>query len=447
MKRLFIYFFCTVAATVATMAQAPQWVISHPTSDTEYIGIGEAPLSEPDYIKKATANALADISAQIALRVEKNSLFKLVDIDGKSRNMLENNIEEKLITWLEGQELKESYNSGSTYYVCYTLNKELYAKNAEKRRQQALSTGTDYLNKGLEAEAAMNLTQAIQLYGQGLEAVAPWLFMDLTTYRNGKSINVPVELYNSCINTFAGMAITANVANVEGEMFKAIGTPIAGCLSKNGQTIPNIRLKAEFVTGGGEVSPAKETDYTGTAEFYVTNITSKEKVQELRIGIDDSFTESLTETCRQLLKNQLLPSAKITITLKNAPATAYIYASKGDLKGIEKQIGRILTNNYFTISEDPDNATFFIDVASEMEMSNIVTGGIYPLNTSYSSLTIKFYDNKSEELLLDYSVDKVKILSPTTETAEETIDTAVREIMKRVNRELPKKLKKLNLNK
>ena len=88
----------------------------------------------------------------------------------------------------------------------------------------------------------MNLSQAAQLYGKGLEAVEPWAFMDLTTNAGGSSVNVPIELYNAYVNVFSGMTITTNVTMVEGEAFKAIADPIAGCLSKNGVVVPNVKL-------------------------------------------------------------------------------------------------------------------------------------------------------------------------------------------------------------
>lgn len=72
----------------------------------------------------------------------------------------------------------------------------------------------------------------------------------------------------------AEWAITTNVMMVEGEAFKAIAEPIAGCLSKNGVVVPNVKLKASFASGNGTVSPAIQTDYTGTAgilrnEYYL----------------------------------------------------------------------------------------------------------------------------------------------------------------------------------
>ena len=347
-----------------------------------------------------------------------------------------------MVAWLEGQELKETYQSDENYYVYYSLDKKVFARNSESRRKQAIRMGMDYLKKGQEAEEMMNLAQAVQLYGKGLEAVEPWVFMDLVN--NG--VNVPTELYHAFVNVFSNMAITTNVVQVEGEAFKAISTPLAGCLSKNGIVVPSVKLKARFVTGGGAVSEPMETDHTGTAEFYVTNITSKENFQELRISIDDSFIQALPNSYRQLLQTQVWPSAKITILLNSAPITAYLYVNDdNDLEGIEKRISSLLTNNHFTMSEDPDVSQIFIDMTTKMEMGSVVTGGVYDLNTCYCTFVLKFYNNKMEQLLLDYSVNQVKVLSPVHKSAEETIAMCIREVMKRVNRELPNRLKKMSL--
>lgn len=442
MKRLILKMLFVLLEFVPLWAQTPRWVTNHPVSEQEYIGIGMAPLSDADYMKKATQNALADIASQISIKLENNSFLHTVDVDGKARDMFEDKIQSSMAAWLEGQELKETYQSDDNYYVCYSLDKKVYARNSESRRKQVVQIGLDYLQKGREAESMMNLAQAVQLYGKGLEAVEPWVFMNLVS----DGMNVPTELYHAFVNVFSNMTITTNVVQVEGEAFKAISIPLAGCLSKNGDVVPNVRLKASFVTGGGAVSEPIETDHTGTAEFYVTNITSKEGVQDLRISIDDSFMQALPDSYRQLLQNQVWPSAKVTVLLKSVPVTAYLYINdENDLEGIEKRISSLLTNNHFTMSEDSDASQIFIDLTTKMELGSVVTGGMYDLNTCYCTFILKFYNNKTEQLLLDYSVNQVKVLSPVHKSAEETIAMCIREVMKRVNRELPNRLKKLSL--
>jgi hypothetical protein len=157
--------------------------------------------------------------------------------------------------------------------------------------------------------------------------------------------------------------------------------------------------------------------------------------------------KALPKAYRQLLQNQAWPSAKVTVSLKSAPVTAYLYVNDNhDLEGIEKRISSLLTSNYFTLSEDPDTPKFFIDLSTQMDMGEVVSGGVYDLNTCYCTFVLKIYNNQTEQLLLDYSVNRVKVLSPAHKTAEEAIDACSREVMKRVKKELPNRLKKLNLN-
>lgn len=431
---------------MALHAQAPAWVTTHPVSDKAYVGIGMASMDEADYVQRATSNALSDIASQIAVKVEANSLLHTVDVDGRSRELFEEKIRSTLTGWIEGHELKDSYQSGNTYYVYYTLDKATHRKNAEAKRTAAIRTGMDYLDKGRAAEEMMNLVQAAQLYCKGLEAVEPWMFMELTTLSGGRQVNLPVELYHAFINVFSGMAITTNTVQVEGETFKPVPTPLAGCLSKDGVVVPNVKLCLAFIKGGGDVSAPVQTDHTGTAEFHVTNITSKLPVQELRISIDDSFLGTLPEVYRKLVDTATWPSAKITLTLQSTPVTAYLYVSDNhDLEGIERQLRSLLTNNHFALTEDPDAATCFIELSSSVGMGEVVSGGMYDLNTCYCTLVLKIYDNHSQEQLLDYSVNSVKVLVPTNKTVEQTLAQCVREVMRRVNRELPDKLSKMNI--
>ena len=446
MKKLIIVISLWLLGSLALIAQQPAWVTSHPTDDNAYIGIGFATLDEPNYIQKATQNALNDIALQIATRIESNSFMHTVDIDGKSKELFEDQIRSSVVSYLEGQKLVDSYQNERNYYVYYSLDKATYENSTQKHKRAAISTGLDYYNKARKALESNSLVTAVQLLGKGLEAVSPWLFMDLSTTVDGNRFDIPAELYNAYIQVFDGLTITVNQLNIEGEAFKPIKAPIAGCLSRNGSVIPNVKLKAEFVMGSGEITPPVATDYNGTSEFYVTNITSKASVQEIRISIDDSFITDLPVSYRQLIKKQSWPSAKITISLAPQQVTAYLNVSNSDLSSCEKQITAILANQHFTMTEDPDNAMLFIDLSTSLELGGVVPGDMYDLNECLCGLALKIYNNESTALLLNYVVDRIRVLSPANKTPEQTEMMCVRELMKRVKRELPKQIKNLTLN-
>ena len=438
-------FFLFSSLSLSLWAQEPDWVKSHPVSADEYIGVGMAPLSDSDYVKTATQNALSDLATQIALKVENNSFLQTVDVDGHSRQLFEDKIQTSLAAWLEGQKLKDSYRSDRNYYVLYTLSKKTYQANVEERRRQVASTGYHFLLEGERAESIMDLPRAVELYAKGLQQVEPWLFLDLEVMEDGTRINVANELYTALAKVFSGLALTTNVAQVEGEPFKAVPTPLAGCLSRGGVVVPGVKLVARFAKGSGELTPAIVTDHNGTSEFYITNITSKEAVQEVRISIDDSFLATLPKAYVQMLQQQSWPSAKVTLTLKAQPILAYFYVKDdNDLEGIERNLRSLLTNNYFSLTEDPDAAQCFVEVESKLDLGTVVQGDVNDLNTCLCSLELKFYNNATEQLLLDYNLQNVRVLVPASKSAEQGLAMCVREVMKRVNRELPAKLKKIN---
>lgn len=431
---------------LAANAQTPEWVTVHPVSEKEYVGIGSAPLSDTDHVRAATQNALGDIASQIAVRVEDDSFLHIVDIDGHSREMLEDKIRTNATEWIEGHKLVATWTSSDTYYVYYTLDKGLYSRKYEEKQTKTVNTALQYLENGKHAEQSQSLAEAALLYAKGLETVEPWLFMDLSYYTaGGARKNIAAELYDAYINVFSGMVITTSVYQTEGEPFKPVPEPVAACLSKDGEVIPNIRLKAEFTRGAGETTPPSATDFTGTAEFYITNITSKEQVQEVTISIDDSFIDALPSGSRALVKSVSLPSAKISIIVSAPPATLYLHIGDNDLEGCENHIRNLLGNNSFSLTDDPDSAQCFAELNSLIELGNPVSGGNYDLNVCYCTLILKIYDNNSGETLLDYSVNRLKVLSPVHKSAEGTLAAAVREVMKRVNRELPEMLKKVKL--
>ena len=436
--------FVALFATQAN-AQKPKWMKERPTSNKEYIGIGSASLDDADHIEVAKQNAFSDIASQIATRVDATAFMHTVDVDGKSKQLFEEKITNTMSAWVEGIEIVDTYKDNNRYYVYCTLNREAYKQNAEARRSEAISKGTDYLFKGRTAQEGMNLSQAVLLYAKGLEAIEPWLFMDLTTDLNGSKIDVAAELYNAYISVFGGMAITTNVANINAETFKAVSTPIAACLSKDGEVVPNVKLVAKFISGEGSVTAPIETDYNGTSEFYITNITSNKKVQEVQISIDNSFIESLPESYRLLLEKQNLPVAKVTISLANGAPKAYLYVDDlNDIKGIENEIKKIVSADCFALTENVNDADFFVELSSWIENGGVV-GGASNSNVNYCNVKLKIYDNKTQDVVLEYTIDNVKVLTPTNKNKAAATLTCQKEMTKRIKRDLPKKLKSINL--
>ncbi|MGN1210887.1 MAG: LPP20 family lipoprotein [Candidatus Cryptobacteroides sp.] len=432
-------------AAVTMFGQVPSWVTVRPVSDTKYIGIGMASVSEPDFQKVAMSNAMHEIASQISVSIESTSFMQTVDVDGRSKSLFEEKVKESVAANIEGQELKGTYNDGSRYYVYYELDRNAYKKQVKARRERGINLGLDWYSKGMSAERMHNYSGAVQMYAKGLQAIEPYLYLDLTTEYSGRKFDVATELYNAYINVFSGMELAQNVTELGVEAFKPCGEPLTVCLTRGSEAMANVVLKASFVSGEGEVTAPVKTDSEGMATFYITNVTSKQAIQTVEVGIDDSFLSSLPASYSALLEGMSYPTARFTAVLMNPNYTAYLMVEQNDLDTCVKQVRSILANNYFEFTEDTA-ANLFVTISTKMDVGSTFKGELYDMNECYGSLSVKVYDNIRQTQLIDYNVSQVKVLVPADKTEEQAKAMCSREVLKRVKVELPKVLKKMNVN-
>ena len=444
MKRL-VLSLCLLASMVSLYAQAPQWVTRRPVADGKYIGIGMALLTDPDCRNVAVNNAMLDIASQISVNIESSSFMQTLDVDGKSRELFEEKVKSKMAANISGQVLKDSYQSASQYYVYYELDKKKYEKFVADQKKKGTELGLDYYLKGRMAEASHSYVNAVKLYAKGLEAIEPYLYLDLKAKYEGRQIDLPTELYNACIGVFSGLELVQNITEVGVEAFKPCGEPLAVCLSKGGEVIPNVTMKASFTTGDGTLTADTKTDITGTAVFYVTNVTSKLPLQTVEVRIDDSFIADVPASYRELIDTSAWPGATFTLVLTSSNYTAYYMVERNDVEACDRQVRAILVNNNFDLTEDTA-ANLFITLSTGLDVGGTVAGELYDMNECFVTLTLKIYDNLNQKELLNYNVPQVRVLVPVTRSEQQTMAMLARELMKRVNVQLPQALKKLNIN-
>jgi hypothetical protein len=323
--------------------------------------------------------------------------------------------------------------------VYYELDKKKYEKSVADQKKKGIELGLDYYTKGRAAEASHAYVNAVKLYAQGLEAVEPYLHLDLTAKVDGRRVDLPTELYNACIGVFSGFELVPNLTEVNVEAYKPCPDPLAVCLSKAGEVVPNIAMKASFTTGEGALTADTKTDITGTAVFYVTNVTSKEAIQTVDVKIDDSFLADLPESYKALIDTAMLPKVTFTLVLVSPDYTAFFDVQRNDIDACEKQIRSILVNNNFDLSSD-NNADFYVSLSTVYEEGGKVAGELYDMKECFTSLTLRIYDNKTRVEVMNYNLPQIRLLVPASNSVQQAKAMCARELMKRVNVQLPQAL-------
>lgn len=436
---------CLMVSLVNLYAKVPQWVTRRPADDTKYIGIGVAPVSDPDHRNIATTNALLEIANQISVNIQSSSFMQTLDVDGRSKELFEEKVKASVVADVSGHQLKGTYQSKTHYYVYYELDKKKYEKSVADQKKKGIELGLDYYTKGRAAEASHAYVNAVKLYAQGLEAVEPYLHLDLTAKVDGRRVDLPTELYNACIGVFSGFELVPNLTEVNVEAYKPCPDPLAVCLSKAGEVVPNIAMKASFTTGEGALTADTKTDITGTAVFYVTNVTSKEAIQTVDVKIDDSFLADLPESYKALIDTAMLPKVTFTLVLVSPDYTAFFDVLRNDIDACEKQIRSILVNNNFDLSSD-NNADFYVSLSTVYEEGGKVAGELYDMKECFTSLTLRIYDNKTRVEVMNYNLPQIRLLVPASNSVQQAKAMCARELMKRANVQLPQALKKMNIN-
>lgn len=331
----------------------------------------------------------------------------------------------------------------------YELNKDDYAALVEARRQKAIRNGFDFWYKGHITLQQGDLMTAIELFSNGMEAIRPVLNQELFCSYEGKTINLATELYAALAGVFDGITIVLNPATVSVTPFQGIREPIAIGVYRNGNPLRNIRLKAEFVSGSGDLSSMSPTDESGVAALYVRNITSKQAQQEIGISlIDDVFSLFRKGSYAALFKQMLssLPGATLTVNTVQTQTSAYVRSAQSDIEAVERTVKSLLNNHFFNVVASPSEADIIVTLDNKCRKGNIVPGELYNFIEFFSTLGIKIENNRTGQILLNYSINDERTLVPENKSASQGKNMAARELIKRLNREFARELKKITFD-
>lgn len=427
----------------------PDWVKQHPVSGLSYIGIGMAEISEGDYQQKAKQNALSDLVSEIQVVIAANSLLNTLEDDGNVKQTFAESIRTEARAEIENFRLVDSWRSDNEYWVYYELNKDDYAALVEARRQKAIRNGFDFWYKGHITLQQGDLMTAIELFSNGMEAIRPVLNQELFCSYEGKTINLATELYAALAGVFDGITIVLNPATVSVTPFQGIREPIAIGVYRNGNPLRNIRLKAEFVSGSGDLSSMSPTDKSGVAALYVRNITSKQAQQEIGISlIDDVFSLFRKGSYAALFKQMLssLPGVTLTINTAQTQTSAYVRSAQSDIEAVERTVKSLLNNHFFNVVASPSEADIIVTLDNKCRKGNTVPGELYNFIEFFSTLGIKIENNRTGQTMLNYSINDERTLVPENKSASQGKNMAARELIKRLNWEFVRELKKITFD-
>lgn len=449
MKIKLLICFLTLFYLVTNAQDIPSWVNQHPINEFGYAGVGMAKTDEAGYMNKAKERALADLASEISIQISSSSLLNTIENDGIVKELYAETIRSTFQTDIEKFRLVDSWKNGEEYWVYYELNRLDYEEYIEKKRQKAIKDGFDFWYRGNTMIQQGNMTSGIDLLIKAWEVIQPVIHMELRCSYNGKIINLGTETYASLAGIFNGITLSVTPQSLNGQAFQGISDSIKVQVFRNGNPLRNIQLHAKFLSGDGDLSSPPPTDINGESVFYVKNITSKQEQQEIRVSlVMDTFKTLVNGKLGILFKESLttLPEASLTVKLEKKQLNAYVLTTKDGLQTLATSMKSMLTNNYFNIVNSPSQADVIITLDNQLRKGGIIAGELYNMVEYFSTLSVRILNNRTNTIVLNYSLNDVRTLVPENKSKIQAETMAVRDLLKRLKKEFPLQLKTLTID-
>lgn len=423
----------------------PDWVRERPVSSVYYIGIGRAPKTDKDYMQTAKQNALKDLASELKVQVSSGSLLHTIEDErGNVDSRFEETVRVSVSENMEKFHMAGTWQDEKEYWVYYELSVIDYEEYMEKRRHDAISQGYDFWVKGNAALQAGELMTALEFWMKGMQVVQPVINEELRCDHEDGQIDVACELYGSVKNVFSGVVLSADSISVKARAFHALDNPVGLTLTRKGTPLRNVSLRAVFVRGDGRLGQEIRTDAEGKAKLYVENVTASLPRQQVKVTINDEAFRSISKGIFGELVKEVLASAPqviVNIELVQENMKACIRAASGADATLVRAVKDLLTRNRFIMVENPALADLEIVVSAESRKGEKQRAGVSAVVAWYATVGVTITRREGGVVLLEYLPDEVKVLQAESVPETTARRAVVNELTKRMNRQLPERLK------
>lgn len=230
----------------------PDWVMSRPIDAGYYIGIGVAnkmqfPLN---YHEEAKRQALNELASEIEVNVNSNSMLFSLEQNGELKEEFKSFTKLTTNTSIKNFEQVDAFETSTDYYLFYRLSKAQYKADKQAAIDKAISESVVAYEEGVAQEARENYREALQLYMQALNPVAPYLNEQLKTTYKGNEVYWGSELMKAIGELTLSMKLNPTRSSVKtswGHSFSS--TELGFELRKNGKPVKNMPVRFSYTEG------------------------------------------------------------------------------------------------------------------------------------------------------------------------------------------------------
>ncbi len=389
---------------VPIAAPPPSWTGARPVSSTDYIGIGSATKSRPDYQEAAKKNALNDLASEISVRVEGNSLLSTLERTGRFQEEFKSTIATSTKELLEGYQLVGSYEDAQQYWLYYRLDKAEHARLKAERKQQAVAQATDLHKRAMTALRGGDLRSAFDSDLRGLLAMKEyWGGNDLAEV-DGRQVQLANELFNSLQRMAAGVRLSVlpeRCALDWGNHFRR-EILINAAFADNGTKLAQLPMVIAYPGANGMVTERRNTDSEGRARTFVQRVDIGAAPRELVVKLDlDGLVgqENDPALVRPLLASIAAPQVHVPLDVTLPKVFLKLDERNFGAPVQEGQFGLVLKQGLANMGFRTVERATDADLVVELQADTRATGESSGFHTAVLDQSVKVVDRKTNDTI------------------------------------------------
>lgn len=367
-----------VAPVVEETKPAPVWVNSRPNSGFKFVGIGFADKKAgSNYQMEAKKNALYDLASEIKVNISSNSVLYTVQNSNNFNESFNSLIKLSNTDNIEGYELIDSYENDKQYWVYYSLDKQAYADQKAKKKQQLILKASHLIDNAYQDEKNANFSSSLKKRIQAFSLLSPYLNEEITfdTQLTHGFQNI-FDLTTAIQQQLQSISLLENMKQNEIKPYQATYSPLMySLLLKNKAALQNFPFSIKSNDDRVRVNEKSATNNNGELQVIINEAAAYNQMVSLSLNPDIEgllANDSISQNAIKLLK-QFVQTNDLQLQVRVSNINLYIHVVEKNLgkpinQGlIASMIQQKFTGNEFNLLDKPDNADFIIEASADTQ--------------------------------------------------------------------------------
>jgi hypothetical protein len=380
----------------------PRWIQSRPVIPGYYTGIGWARKTSniQQYQQTAKQNALSDLAGEISVNISSSSVLHAFESNLGFREDFSSTIQARTMEQLEGFELADAWEDQGNYWIYYRLSAARYSEIKERRKNDAITRATGYLENALVSREQGNIRLHLVQLINSLETVKDYFDDPLPVEFRGKPTQLGNEIFNELSLTISRLHIIPGQQEIRIKAGQEVLPQILSFKVTSQQTgaVPDFPLLANYSERPLRNNRIR-TGMDGNAGFGIDRVRSSKTFETFSVTADleTIIAEATSDpVIRRLIGRFPVPGSTVRITILKP---VIMLDSKEQIMGQDIPAGTLADSFLrsaieagYELNNNPGSADYMVRI----EANAVPAGetGAYKSLVLMGNITVRLPDGK-----------------------------------------------------